>query len=77
MDVNDLMNSTQYGFRNDRSCISALLGVYDEIMHLLKDPEVKCEDMVHLDFSKDFDRVHHHILLHKLQSHGIAKQLGI
>ena len=40
--VNDLMNSTQHGFRKGRSCISALLGVYDEIMHSLIDPEVQC-----------------------------------
>ena len=77
LDVNDLMNITQHGFRNGRSCISALLGVYDEIMHSLKDHEVQCVDMVHLDFSKAFDRVDHHILLHKLKSYRITKQLGI
>ena len=75
LDVNDLMNITPHGFINGRSCISALLGVYDEIMHSLKDHEVQCVDMVHLDFSKAFDRVDHHILLHKLKSYEITKQL--
>ena len=77
LDVNDLMNSTQHGVRKGRSCISALLGVYDEIMHLLMDPEVQCVDMVHLDFSKTFDRFDNHILLHKLKSYRITTQLGI
>ena len=76
LDVNDVMNSTQHGFRKGRSCISALLGVYDEIMHSLMDPEVQCVDMILLDFSKAFDRVDHHILLHILKSYGITKQLG-
>ena len=77
LDVNNLMNNTQHGFRKGRSSISALPSVYDEIMHSLMDPEVQCVDMVDLDFLKALDRVDHHILLHKLKSYGITKQLGI
>ena len=28
------LNNTQHGFRSVRSCLSALLGVYDNIMHI-------------------------------------------
>ena len=77
LDVNNLMNNAQHGFRKGRSSISALLSVYDEIMHSIMDPEVQCVDMVDLDFLKALDRVDHHILLHKLKSYGITKQLGI
>ena len=48
-------NSTQQGFRPGRSCLSALLDVFDNIMHMLdSDSSV---DMVYLDFSKAFDKV--------------------
>ena len=71
------MNNSQHGFRKGRSCISALLEVYDEIMTSISDPDVNCIDMVYLDFAKAFDKVDHHILLRKLKHFGITKQVGI
>ena len=45
-DNNELFNETQHGFRGGRSCLSALLDVFDDIMNMLgKDPSV---DMVYM-----------------------------
>ena len=72
---NELFNDTQHGFRGGRSCLSALLDVFDNIMNMLgKDPSV---DTVYLDFAKAFDKVDHGILLHKLKDLGITGKLGV
>ena len=65
-------NDTQHGFRSGRSCLSALLDVFDNIMHMLDSDSTV--DMVYLDFSKAFDKVDHGIVLHKLRS--ITGSLG-
>ncbi|XP_066936616.1 uncharacterized protein [Clytia hemisphaerica] len=67
MDVNNLFNPSQHGFRSGRSCLSQLLEQYDLILNIL-DEEANA-DVVYLDFSKAFDKVA--IVLHKI------KQLGI
>ena len=54
----------QNGFRSGHSCLSALLNVFDNIMHMLDN--YSSVDVVYLDFSKAFDKVDHGILLHKL-----------
>ena len=46
------LNNTQHGFRSGRSCLSALLDVFDDIMHLLSSDTTV--DMIYLDFSKAF-----------------------
>ena len=69
------LNKSQHGFRRGRSCLSALLDVFDNIMHMLNtSPSV---DMVYLDFAKAFDKVDHGILLHKLRRFGITGKLGV
>ena len=72
-DQNGCLNSTQHGFRPGRSCLSAMLDVFDKIM-LDSNSSV---DMVYLDFSKVFDKVDHGILLHKLRTVGITGNIGI
>ena len=69
------LNNTQHGFRSGLSCLSALLDVFDDLMHMLSiDTTV---DMIYLDFSKAFDKVYHGVLLHKLKDLGITGKLGI
>ena len=69
------LNNTQHGFRCARSCLSALLVVFDDILHMLSSD---CTvDMIYLDFSNAFDNVDHGILLHKLKDIGITVKLGI
>ena len=70
------LNSSQHGFREGRSCLSALLRVYDDL--ILMFTESSCSvDMIYLDFSKAFDKGDHGVLLHKLRDMGIAGNLGI
>ena len=69
------LNNTQHGFRSGRSCLSALLDVFDDLMHMLSSDTTV--DMIYLDFSKAFDKVDHGVLLHKLKDLGITGKLGI
>ena len=68
------LNNTQHGFRSGRSCLSALLDVFDDLMHMLSSDTTV--DMIYLDFSKAFDKVVG-VLLHKLKDFGITGKLGI
>jgi hypothetical protein len=74
LSVRGALNDTQHGFRSGRSCLSALLDVFDNIMHILDTHN--SVDMVYLDFSKAFDKVDHGVLLHKLRDAGITGNLG-
>ena len=70
------LNSGQHGFREGRSCLSALHSVFDDLMLMFT--ESSCSvDMIYLDFSKAFDKVDHGVLLHKLRDMRIAGNLGI
>ena len=57
------------------SCLSALLNVSDDIMHLMSSGNTV--DMVYLDFAKGFDNVDHGVLLHKIKTLGITGKLGV
>ena len=69
------LNNTQHGFRSGCSCLSALLDVFDDLMHMISSDTTV--DMIYLDFSKAFDKVDHGVLLHKLKDLGITGKLGI
>ncbi len=71
----DMFNPSQHGFREGRSCLSALLTVYDNVISMLTN--VKSIDMIYLDFAKAFDKVDHNILMHKVRDLGITGKLGI
>ena len=73
---NNLFNPSQHGFMKGRSCLSALLSVYDELINNLSNCQPSCIDMIYLDFAKAFDKVDHGVLLHKLKSMGITGDLG-
>ena len=66
MEINNMMNVTQHGFRSGRSTISQLLHYYDDIFTKIE--EGKEVDSVYLDVSKAFDKVDHNILLKKMES---------
>ena len=73
LEANDLMNSTQHGFRAGRSTISQLLCYYDDILSKLEEGgEV---DAIYLDFSKAFDKVDHNILLLKVANLKIGGKI--
>ena len=70
------LNSSPHGFREGRSCLSALLSVYDDLKLMFTESSCSVY-MIYPDFSKSFDKVDHGVLLHKLRDMGIAGNLGI
>ena len=73
----DKLNDAQHGFRKGRSCFSALLNVFDNILNYLSEHKATCVDMVYFDYAKVFDKEDHGILLHKIRDFGITAYLGI
>ena len=70
MTENDLYNDGQHGFRKQRSCITQLLEVYDELTEMID--EGKNIDIIYLDFKKAFDSIPHERLLMKMKAYGIT-----
>ena len=68
-------NPNQRGFRHGRSCLSALLDVYNMMTSLSNNPKSSV-DMIYLDYAKAFDKVDHGVLLNKLKKIGICGKLG-
>ncbi len=69
LEDNELLKDSQHGFRKGRSCLTNLLTFLDRVSGCLDEGE--SVDVVFLDFAKAFDKVPHHRLSKKLQSHGI------
>ena len=70
LEENDIMNDSQHGFRNKRSCLTNLLDFFHYVFDVYD--ESKAVDIVYLDFQKAFDKVPHKRLLSKVLSHGIT-----
>ena len=67
--VNNLLSSSQFGFRSGASTEHALLKFSDDILKLF-DPK-KVAISTFMDLSKALDCVDHNILLSKIKRHGI------
>ena len=75
MTSQDHLNNTQHCYRSGGACLSTLLDVFDDLMHMFSSDTTV--DMVYLNFLKAFDKVDHGILLHKRKYVVITGQLGI
>lgn len=68
-----LIFDSQHGFRNNRSCLTNLLELYN---YIFCNYDVRIpSDIIYLDFKKAFDTVPHGRLLVKLKAHGIGEEL--
>ena len=68
--MHKLLNSSQHGFLKERSCLTNMLCVLEEIAKWID--ERSPVDIIYLDFQKAFDKVPHQRLLLKLKTHGIG-----
>ena len=58
-----------HGFRSERSCETQLLSFSQEVLDSLDSGQQT--DVIVMDFSKAFDKVDHHKLIHKLNNMGV------
>ncbi|KAF2352852.1 Reverse transcriptase domain [Trinorchestia longiramus] len=65
----NLINDTQHGFREKRSCLTNLLDFSGEVNSIYY--STKAVDLVYLDFQKAFDKVPRERLMAKVEAHGI------
>ena len=74
LELNNLLNPSQHGFRAGRSCLSQLIAHYDKILDILDNGANV--DVIYLDFAKAFDKLDFTITLEKLKSLGINGKVG-
>jgi hypothetical protein len=72
-DHHNILSPQQHGFRSKHSCETQLLGFTQEIADNIE--QGKQTDVIIMDFSKAFDKVDHHKLIHKLKTQGIDHQV--
>ena len=66
---NSLINTSQHGFRQGRSCVTNLLDFYQYVF--CECDRSRAVDVVFLDFLKAFDKVPHKRLVRKVRAPGI------
>ena len=67
--MNNILNSSQFGFRKNSSIEFAIIHLLDKIVDSLSRKEHIIAIL--MDLSKAFDTIDHNILLHKLNDYGI------
>ncbi len=70
LEENGLIKNSQFGFHNNRSCLTNLLCFFKYAYNVYDD--CKSVDIIYLDFQKAFDRVPHMRLLTKLKAPGVT-----
>jgi len=73
LESNNLINDSQYGFRNNKSCLANLLLFLGTVATTVDDGNPV--SVIYLDFKKVFGRVSHKRLIIKLASLGISDKL--
>ena len=75
LETNNILFSSQYGFRTKRSCEQAIMEVVGYALQAKNNKE-KCA-CLYLDLSKAFDTLDHNILLKKLNNYGIRGKANL
>ena len=70
LDINNLIYSLQFGFRQNYKTTHALVNATESIRQTLDESSFECG--IFVDLQKAFDTVDHKILLHKLEYYGIC-----
>jgi hypothetical protein len=73
-DKHSILSPYQHGFRSKRSCETQLLSFSQEAFDNLDSGQQT--DVIVMDFSKAFDKVDHHKLIHKLNRIGVNEQVS-
>ena len=68
-DINNLINSLQFGFQPKYSTTHALINLTESIRQSLDEGNFGCS--ISVDLEKAFDTIDHKILLHKVEYYGI------
>ena len=69
LNILKLINGSQHGFTEGRSCLRNLLKFFEEVTDAID--EGKPFYCIYLDFEKAFDKVHHLRLIKELKAHGV------